>query len=87
MDNFEPNTSDSGQYLFSYYLVSICSQAFKLRRRNVLKESEWRSYVVLMKNCSQRGTIREVWKRIEEDRWLDPTFQEFINTEIVQHKP
>lgn len=28
MDNLEPNVSESGQYLFSYYILLICSQAF-----------------------------------------------------------
>jgi hypothetical protein len=84
MDNLEPNTSESGQYLFSYYILLICSQAFVMRRRNMLKESEWRPYVQLMKNCFQRGTISEIWRRIEEDRWFDPAFQQFINTEITK---
>jgi len=30
----------------------------------------------------RRGTISERWKKIEEDRWLDPAFQNFINTKI-----
>jgi hypothetical protein len=29
------------------------------------------------------GTIIERWTRIEEERWFDPAFQNFINTEIV----
>jgi len=87
MDNFERNESESEQYFFSYYVLSICSQAFVMRRRNVLKESEWRPYVVLMKNCFQRGTISEAWKRIEEDKWFDPEFQNFLNAEIIRVKP
>lgn len=83
MDNLEPNVSESGQYLFSYYILLICSQAFVMRQRNVLKESEWRSYVQFMKNCFQRGTISKIWKRIEEDRWFDPEFEKFINREIL----
>jgi hypothetical protein len=30
----------------------------------------------------RKGTIKETWKQIEEDRWLDPAFQNFINTKI-----
>lgn len=87
MDNLEPSASWSGDYLFSYYILSVCSQAFKMRQRNALKESEWRSYIQLMKNSFQKGTIKEIWKRIEEDRWFDPEFQNFINVEIVGAKP
>jgi len=36
-----------------------------------------------MTNAFQRGTINERWKQIESDRWLDPAFQNFINTEII----
>jgi len=44
MDKVESN-EELGQYLFSYYFLSMCSQAFVMRQRNLLKESEWRSYV------------------------------------------
>jgi hypothetical protein len=33
-----------------------------------------------------KGTISEKWKQIVEDRWFDPAFQNFINTEIVTRK-
>jgi hypothetical protein len=29
------------------------------------------------------GTIKETWKQVESDRWFNPAFQNFINTEIV----
>jgi hypothetical protein len=32
------------------------------------------------------GTIIERWKRIEEERWFDPAFQDFISTEIAGAK-
>jgi hypothetical protein len=83
MDNLEPNLSGSGQYLFSYYILFICSQEFVMRRRNVLDETEWRPYVQLMKNCFQRETTSEIWRRIEEDKWFDPEFQKYINKEII----
>ena len=85
MDKLESNASESesGQYLFSYYILSMCAQAYMMRQRNVVKESEWRSYSEWMVNCFQRGTISEIWKRIEKDRWFDPSFQKFINSEII----
>ena len=86
MDKLESDGSESGQYLFSYYFLSMCSQAFVMRQRNVLKESEWKSYAEWMINCFQRGTISEIWKRIEKDRWFDPSFQKFINSEIIGAK-
>jgi len=77
MDKPEPNSSESGEYLFSYYILSVCSQAFVMRQRNVLKESEWKRYLQLMKNGFQGGTISGIWRRIEEDKYFDPSFQKF----------
>ena len=31
----------------------------------------------------RKGTIGETWKQVEPDRWFDPAFQNFINTEII----
>ena len=36
-----------------------------------------------MRNSFRKGTIKETWKQVESDRWLNPAFQNFINTEIV----
>jgi hypothetical protein len=36
-----------------------------------------------MRNFFRRGTISERWKRVEEDRWFNPAFQNFINIEII----
>ena len=33
-----------------------------------------------------KGTIKETWKQIEPDKWFNPDFQNFINTEIVEAK-
>ncbi len=83
MNKLDASASGSGEYLFSYYILSVCSEAFMMRQRNVLKESEWRPYVQFMKNCFQKGTLSEIWGRIEEDKWFDPEFQKYINKEII----
>jgi hypothetical protein len=75
--------SESEQYLFSYYILSIWSHAYAMRQRGVLNDAEWRGYSQWMRNAFRRGTISERWKQIEEDRWLDPDFRNFINTEIM----
>jgi len=40
-----------------------------------------KGYTQWMRNYD--NTIIERWKRIEEERWFDPSFQNFINTTIV----
>ena len=54
-----------------------------MHQRDVLSDAEWRVYIRWMRNAFRRGTITERWKQIEKDRWFDPDFQNFINTEIV----
>jgi len=83
MDNIGLTASDSEQYIYSYYILSVWSHAYAMRQRALLNDSEWRNYIQWMKNAFQRGTINERWKQIESDRWLDPAFQKFINTEII----
>jgi hypothetical protein len=36
-----------------------------------------------MHTCFRLGTIKEYWKRIQESKWYDPVFEDFINKEIV----
>jgi hypothetical protein len=83
MDNIGLTASDSEQYIYSYYILSVWSHAYAMRQRALLNDSEWRNYIQWMRNAFQRGTINERWKQIEADRWLDPAFQNFINTEII----
>jgi hypothetical protein len=83
MDNIGLTASDSEQYIYSYYILSVWSHAYAMRQRALLNDSEWRNYIQWMRNAFQRGTINERWKQIESDRWLDPAFQNFINTEII----
>jgi hypothetical protein len=79
-DNLGLTASESEQYIFSYYFLSICSHAYAMRQRDMLTDAEWRVYAQWMRNCFRRGTISERWKQIEEDRLFDPAF---INTEII----
>lgn len=33
-----------------------------------------------------KGTIKETWKQIERDKWFNPDFQNFLDTEVVVGK-
>jgi hypothetical protein len=38
----------------------------------------------MMRSCFEQGKIREYWESdLELEKWFDPSFQEFINNEIV----
>ena len=83
MDN-EVKYSREGAY--SFYILWICSHAYAMRKRNVLDDNEWIGWQQWMRRIFRRGTIKETWKQIEPDRWFNPDFQNFINTEIVGEK-
>ena len=71
---------------FAFYILWMCAHAYAMRQRKVLDDNEWAGWLQWMRNCFQRGTIGEIWKRIESDQWFNPAFQKFINTEIVLRK-
>jgi hypothetical protein len=54
-----------------------------MRQRKVLDDNEWKGWLQLMRNFFRKGIIGEVWKQIEPDGWFNPSFQNFINREIV----
>jgi len=68
---------------FVYYVLYICSHAYDMRERRVLNDNEWAGWLQWMKNCFQQGTIKEHWRRIESEKWFDPSFQNFINQEVL----
>jgi hypothetical protein len=46
----------------------------------VIDDTEW------MRTCFRLGTIKENWKRIQESKWCDPAFEDFIiNKEVVAY--
>ena len=80
MDN-EVKYSREGAY--SFYILWICSHAYAMHKRNVLDDNEW---VQWMRHIFRRGTITETWKQIERDKWFNPDFQNFLDTEVVAGK-
>ena len=85
MDN-RPSTidyPDKKEMAFSFYILWICAHAYAMRQRRVLDDNEWAGWLQWMRNCFRRGIIGEIWKQIESDKWSNPAFQQFINTEIV----
>ena len=67
----------------TFYILWICSHAYAMRQRKVLNDIEWTGWLQWMRNCFRKGTIGETWKQVEPDRWFDPAFQNFVNTELI----
>lgn len=68
---------------FSFYVLWMCAHAYTTRQRKVLDDNEWSGWLQWMRNCFRKGTIKETWKQIEHDKWFNPDFQQFVNTEVA----
>jgi hypothetical protein len=73
----------SEELAFVYYILFICSHAYAMRQRKVLNDDEWTGWLQWMRNCFKYGTIGEHWKQIQSERWLNPSFEDFLNREIM----
>ena len=73
----------SEELAFAYYILFISSHAYAMRQRNVLKDDDWTGWLHWMRNCFKYGTIGEHWKQMQSESWLDPSFQVFVNKELI----
>jgi hypothetical protein len=73
----------SGELAFAFYILVISSHAYAMRQRNVLKDNEWTGWLKWMRNSFRYGTIAEHWKLVESENWFVPSFQAFVNRELI----
>ena len=78
-------SSLSPDLVFAYYILYACAHAFHMRQRKVLSDNEWAGWLRWMKSAFDGGTVGEYWvKSIQPEKWFDPAFQDFINSEIIK---
>jgi len=58
-----------------------------MRERKILSDNEWAGWLQWIKNAFRYGTIGKYWKVYEMETWFDPSFQKFVNTEIIVPQP
>ncbi|HXP50328.1 MAG TPA: hypothetical protein VN922_10255 [Bacteroidia bacterium] len=75
----------SPEGVYSFDVLNVFSHAHDMRERKVLNDTEWHGWVEWMRTCFRLGTIKENWKRIQESKWYDPAFENFINKEVVAY--
>src|SRR5215469_1252573 len=79
----------SPEGVYSFDVLNVFSHAHDsqsgTRERKVLNDNEWYGWVEWMRTCFRLGTIKENWKRIQESKWYDPAFEDFINKEVVAY--
>jgi hypothetical protein len=63
--------------------LNIWSFAFRMYQRKLPRDNEWEGLLRAMKAAFRDGTIGDYWKTLEPEKWFDPEFQKFIDTEIL----
>ncbi|HYA83833.1 MAG TPA: hypothetical protein VEH06_10355 [Candidatus Bathyarchaeia archaeon] len=75
----------SPEGVYSFDVLNVFSHAHDMRERKILNDNEWHGWVEWMRTCFRLGTIKDNWKRIQESKWYDPAFEDFINKEVVAY--
>ena len=75
----------SPEAVYAFDVLNVFSHAYDMRERKVLNDNEWFGWVEWMRNCFRLGTIKEHWDRMQENQWYDPTFEDFINKQVIAY--
>lgn len=75
----------SPEDVYAFDVLNVFSHAYDMRERKVLDDNEWYGWLEWMRNCFRLGTIKEHWNRIQENHWYDPTFEDFINKQVIAY--
>jgi hypothetical protein len=73
----------SEELAFAFYILFISSHAYAMRQRKVLKDNEWTGWLQWMRNSFKYGSISEHWNLVQSENWFDPSFQAFVNKELM----
>jgi hypothetical protein len=75
----------SPEFVFAYYILYMCAHAFHMRQRKVLSDNEWAGWLQWMRASFEQGTIIDYWRNsIQPEKWFDPAFRDFINTQVIR---
>lgn len=78
----------SPELVFAYYILYMCAHAFHMRQRKVLSDNEWAGWLQWIRTSFEQGAIRDYWKNnIQPEKWFDPAFRDFINTQVIRENP
>ena len=69
---------------YVYLILYTFAHEYHMRQRKVLSDNEWIGWLRWMTACFEKGKIIEYWKSdLELEKWFDPSFEEYINKEII----
>ena len=69
--------------MYAFDVLNVFSHAYDMHERKVLNENEWFGWVHWMRTTFRLGTIKEHWKQFQQNQWYDPTFEDFINKQVI----
>ena len=75
----------SREAVYAYDVLNVFSHAYDMHERKVLNDNEWFGWVQWMRTCFRLGTIKEHWKQFQQSQWYDPSFDDFINKEVIAY--
>jgi hypothetical protein len=83
VDNVESRQTE--EIAFTYHLLQTFAHVYHMHQRKVVSDNEWTGWLRRMRTCFEQGKIREYWESgLELEKWFDPAFEDFINSEIVR---
>ena len=75
----------SPEAVYAFDVLNVFSHAYDMRERKVLNDNEWYGWVQWMCNCFRLGTIKEHWRQFQQSQWYDPSFDDFINKQVIAY--
>ena len=75
----------SPEAVYAYDFLNVFSHAYDMHERKVLNDNEWFGWIQWMRTCFRLGTIKEHWKQFQQSQWYDPSFDDFINKEVIAY--
>jgi hypothetical protein len=74
----------TSELAFSYHILYTFAHAYHMYQRKVVSDNEWSGWLRWIKSAFQHGALYDIWKNnIELEKWFDPSFQKFVNDEII----
>jgi hypothetical protein len=64
-------------WLILTIFIHICT-CFSYAPKRSSSENEWIGWLRWMKAAFERGTINEIWKNIEVEKWFDPHLRNLL---------
>lgn len=66
-----------------YHLLNTFAEVYRRRRNHEIDDLQWQSWKNWMNLAVQHRSMIKIWKDVELQRYFDPMFTKFMNTEIL----